>query len=82
MSDFSRTDAMTLTFKGKKYPAVETQFGIVATESLEEALLDEHGVPVDQEADDLDCMVYFFVPDGEMSEDVSSVEEYVRNNVV
>lgn len=49
---------MTLTFKGKKYPAVETRFGIVATESLEKALLDEHGVPVDQEADDLDCRIF------------------------
>lgn len=73
---------MTLTFKGKQYPAVETQFGIVATESLEKALLDEHGVPVDQEAYDLDCRIFFFVPDGEISKNVDSIERYVRNNII
>lgn len=72
---------MTLTFKGREYPAVETQFGIVATESLEKALLDEYGAPRDQEAYDLDCMVFFFVPDGEISKSVGSIEEYVRDNI-
>ena len=72
---------MTLTFKGKEYPAVKTQFGVVSTESLEKVLLDEHGVSVDREAYDLDCRVFFYVPDEEISKGVESVEKYVRDNI-
>ena len=72
---------MTLTFKGREYPAVETQFGIVATESLEKALLDEHGCPVDNEAYEIDSEVFFFVPDDEIKKSISEVEEYVKNNI-
>lgn len=73
---------MTLTFKGREYPAVETQFGIVATESLEKALLDRRGCPIDSEATYVDNQVYFFVPDDEIKKSVPEIEEYVSNNVV
>lgn len=76
-----KSGSFTLTFKGKKYPAVETRFGTVATKSLEKVLLDEHGAPVDKEAYDLDCRVFFFVPDGEISKNVDSIEKYVRDNI-
>ena len=72
---------MTLTFKGKKYPAVETRYGVVSTESLEKVLLDEYGAPRNQEAYDLDCRVFFYVPDDEISKGVRSVEKYVRDNI-
>lgn len=73
---------MTLTFKGREYPAVETQFGIVATESLEKALLYEGGFPLDNEAYEIDSKVFFFVPDDEIKKSVPEIEEYVGNNVV
>lgn len=76
-----KSGSFTLTFKGKKYPAVETRFGTVATKSLEKVLLDEHGSPIDQEAYDLDCRVFFYVPDEEILKGVGSVEKYVRDNI-
>lgn len=73
---------MTLTFKGREYPAVETKYGIVSTESLEKAIIGKDGCPVDQEAYEIDSEVFFFVPDDEIKKSVPEIEEYVRNNIV
>ena len=70
-----------LIFNGKKYPAreilVDDTSKVISTESLYEKLMNDKCEPVSSRADEIEKMVFFFVPDDVMAKTDTELVSYV-----
>ena len=72
---------VTIEYKGKEYPAVELPNGyIVATESLEEMLIG-NGFPLDDEEEQIDNQICFYVPDEMITKPAEEIQEYIEKEI-
>lgn len=71
----------TIDYKGIQYPIVELPNGDnVSTETFENVLLGEDGLPVDKEAEGIDNEIYFYVPDDMIGKPIAEIEQYIAEN--
>ncbi len=75
-----------IEFRGKKYPVRTVDipgYGKrkIATRSLEKALLTKDYVWVDREAREVDCSIYFYVPDKMIEDKEEKVASYIFKEV-
>ncbi len=75
-----------ITFRGVEYPVRIVDipgYGKrrVSTRSLEKALLTKDDVWVDRKAREVDCSIYFYVPDKLIEENEDKVATYVFKEV-
>ncbi len=70
-----------LIFNGKKYPAreiiVDGTRKVISTEALYEKLMNDKCEPVSSRADEIEKMVFFFVPDDVMAKTDTELVSYM-----
>jgi len=74
----------TIPYNGKQWPLrevyLEGEWVTVASEKLQQQLLDPNGKPVDNEAKAIDDLVYCYIPQKKFAKSDSVVEKYVLEN--
>lgn len=68
-----------INYNGKDYPVVETGFGLVSTDSLEQVLMADMSDGDTDKAIRIDDQFVFYVPDDMMARgDQQEITEYVK----
>ena len=76
----------TIRYEGVDYPARELRVGdwghvIVSVMSLNNKLVDVNGCPVNDEAEEVDDGIFFYVEDNEIALPDEKIEEIVLENI-